>query len=113
MVKKELGYGKKVIDGQTRYYSIKKNVHGTRIHRIKKSIYDSIKREGNHVHMDWAVNEHFNAFRLGQMERQKNKDIFNRDNPAPAKKVVTVKVGMWERIKKFFKKIFKKKEVVK
>jgi len=112
MVRNELGYGKKSFDGNVRYYSIKKNVHGVRIHRIKKSIYDSIVKEGRHIQMDWAVNDHFNAYRLDQMRRQKAGDMFKRDNPAQAEKSEVVKVGLGKRIKAFFKKIFGSKKPV-
>ena len=106
-MKKELGYGKKSIDGNMRYYSIKKWGIKVAIKRIKKSIYDSMRNDGVHIQMDWAVNEHFNAYRLDQMKMQKEKDIFKRDNPEQAE---GGKVGLWERIKKFFKKIFGNKQ---
>ena len=110
MTKKELGYGKKSFDGNVRYYSIKKNLSGIRIHRIKRSIYDDLRKNENYIQMDWAVNDHFNAYRLDQMKRQKEKDIVRRDNPVQAEKSEVVKVGLWERVKKLFKKIFGNKQ---
>jgi len=106
-MKKEYGYGEKYFEGKRRYYSVRKMGLRIKVIRVKKSIYEMLKMDKLYIQMNWAVNEYFNVTHLEQIRRQKCMDVEKMNGPAQSGVEVVVKVGMWERIKKFFKKIFK------